>query len=57
MKVKNLIATLETIDPEAEILMSSDAEGNALHEPHEITELGGTSKTYVLWPQHDDIAL
>lgn len=28
MKVKDLIATLKTVDPEFEVVMSSDGEGN-----------------------------
>jgi len=37
MKVKQLIKTLNTLDPEAAVLVSSDAEGNSYKHVNDIT--------------------
>lgn len=46
MKVKELIKQLEKLNTEAEVILSSDAEGNSFHV---LDEVSGSSKEGLFW--------
>ena len=52
MKVKELIALLKKCPQDQDILMSSDAEGNTIHN---VTDLAETKAAIVLWPSHEEV--
>lgn len=47
MKVSELIKQLEDLNPEMNLAMSTDEEGNGFHEEVEVAESNGLA---VLWP-------
>lgn len=47
MKVKQLIAELKKLNPEADVFLSSDAEGNNFHGLAEVEET--TNEKTILW--------
>ena len=51
MKVKELLSVLKDADPEALVILSSDAEGNQYHEAYSFSHL------YNFAPGHDYIGL
>ncbi len=48
-KVKELIKDLKTINPESEVLISSDEELNALFKDFQISELSDRKNTIVIY--------
>ena len=54
MKVKELIAELNRLDGNADVIMSSDAEGNSFHS---VDCAEKTGFTVIVWPAHDYVEL
>jgi hypothetical protein len=48
MKVKDLILVLKGLNPERDIVLSSDEELNTLYREFEVSELEGENR-YVIW--------
>ena len=59
MTVKQLINRLKKCKPTAEVIMSSDEEGNAIHPLEEVEEYGKTTNhptgQVCLWPAHINV--
>ena len=57
MKVKDLKTILDGLnesDDEREILMSSDAEGNSIHDIHQLSSESPLGMgPIIIWPMHD----